>query len=70
MSVVTLNAKEYLRALKSGAVDGSVSYAIDGDVSLSGEHAITLKGVAVNGNVTVLSDCEDIIISVLVGSCL
>ena len=62
MSVVTLNAKEYLNAIKSGTIDGSVSYVIDGDVSLSGEHALTLKNITVNGNVTVLSDCEDVII--------
>ena len=62
MSVVTLNAKEYLNAIKSGTIDGSVSYVIDGDVSLSGEHALTLKNLTVNGSVAISSDCEDIII--------
>ena len=59
---VTLNAKEYLTALKANTIDRSVSYVISGDVNLSGEYALTLKNVTVTGSVTVSADCGDIII--------
>ena len=62
MSAVKLNAKEYLSALKSDTLDRSVSYVIEGDVALSGEYAVTLKGVTVKGSVSISADCEDIII--------
>ncbi len=62
MSTVTLSSKEYLSALKSGALDASASYVVDGDINVSGERALTLKDLTVTGSVTLSADCEDIII--------
>ena len=62
MSTITLNSNDYLKILRAGGLDASASYIIDGDVNFSGEYALTLKNVTVNGSVTVSADCEDIII--------
>ena len=62
MSTVTLSSKEYLSALKKGALDTSASYVVDGDISVSGEGKLTIKNVTVKGSVNMSADCEDIII--------
>ena len=48
--------------MKKGALDANVSYIIEGDINISGESALTLRNVTVNGNVTVSEDSRDIII--------
>ena len=62
MSTVTLSSKEYLSALKKGALDASASYVVDGDISVSSEGMLTIKNVTVKGSVNMSADCEDIII--------
>ncbi len=62
MAIIKLDFNEYIAALKNGALDPDASYIVDGDVNLSGEYALTLKDLTVNGSVTVCGNSEDIII--------
>lgn len=63
MKTVNLSFNEYMNAVRCGENASDVLYVIDGNVDIVGEKAITLKGLKINGSVSISADCEDIIIS-------